>query len=79
MKIIRRYHNGKYGKIYLSVLEKISKNTFRTVHTKAIKRYIYSSGVSFFSLYPEIKLHAGLKEKHRKKLDFLFFLIKINL
>ena len=39
----------------------------RTVHTKEIKMYIYSSGISFFSLYPEIKLHAGLKEKTQKK------------
>ena len=51
----------------------------RTVHTKEIKMYIYSSGISFFSLYPGRKLHAGLKEKHRKNLIFYFFLITINL
>lgn len=74
MKVARRYRNRRYGRVCFYVLEKIQKNMVRTVHTKAIKRYIYSSGISFFSLYPEIKLHAGLKEKHRKNLDFLFFL-----
>ena len=79
MKVVRRYRNRRYGEVYLFVLEKIQKNMVRTVHTKEIKMYIYSSGISFFNLYPGRKLHAGLKEKHRKNLIFYFFLITINL
>lgn len=59
MKVVRRYHNRRDGRVCFYVLEKIQKNMVRTVHTKEIKIYIYSSGISFFSLYPEIKLHAG--------------------
>ena len=62
MKVVRRYHNRRYGRVCFYVLEKNSKNMVRTVNTTAIKRDIYSSGISFFSLYPERKLHAGLKE-----------------
>lgn len=79
MKVVRRYRNRRYGRECFSVLEKIQKIWSGTVHTKEIKMYIYSSGISFFSLYPGRKLYAGLKEKHRKNLIFYFFLITINL